>query len=121
MHGRKWKTIASELDRTPINVRDKYKSMGEEAHALRDKDFWTIGEILKLIRLIEKKVKVKLLSDSVTEEKLLKKLENTHDVVYHDATRKKNRGFAFDKKLVIFIFLSKYSFFYIFALLSIFY
>jgi len=35
--GRKWQEIAEELGRTPTNVRDKYKSLGEENHEDRKK------------------------------------------------------------------------------------
>lgn len=101
MHGRKWKTIADEMDRTPINVRDKYKSLGEENYGIREKDNWTIQELLKLIRLIEKRVKTQLLPPDITEERILKSIdENNSNQIYIDATRKKNRSFAFDKKLV---------------------
>lgn len=101
MHGRKWKTIADEMDRTPINVRDKYKSLGEENYGIREKDNWTIEELLKLIRLVEKRVKTQLLPPDITEERILKSIDkNNNSQIYIDATRKKNRSFAFDKKLV---------------------
>ena len=35
LKGRKWQWIANELDRTPTNVRDKFKSLGEENHDKR--------------------------------------------------------------------------------------
>ncbi len=107
MHGRKWKSIADELDRTPINVRDKYKSMGEESHALRQKDYWTMGELLKLIRLIEKRVKSQLMDPLVTEETLQAKIQDSNDVIYMDASRKRKHSYSFDKKLVILIHKNK--------------
>lgn len=100
MHGRKWKSIADELDRTPINVRDKYKSMGEEANSLRQKDYWTMGELIKMIRLIEKRVKSQLVDLSITEEFLQEKIQESDEVIYMDASKKRKHSYSFDKKLV---------------------
>lgn len=50
-HGRKWDKIAKILGRTPTNVRDKYKNIGEEKHDRRVKP-WNLFELITLIRLI---------------------------------------------------------------------
>ena len=51
-HGKKWVLIASKLDRTPVNVKDKYKELGEENSNLRTKDI-TLIKILKLLKAIK--------------------------------------------------------------------
>ena len=99
-HGRKWKTISDELERTQINVRDKFKSMGEEFHNIRQKDYWTMGELILLIRLIEKRVKKEILNPKVTEDFLKSKMEEKDDCVYMDASRKRKHLQEFDKKMV---------------------
>ena len=100
MHGRKWKTISEELDRTQINVRDKFKSMGEEFHDIRQKDYWTMEELILLIRLIEKRVKKEILNPKVTEEFVKNKMEEKDDYVYMDASKKRKHVQEFDKKMV---------------------
>ena len=52
-HGKKWVLIASKLDRTPINVKDKYKQLGEENNNIRTNDV-TLIKILKLLKAINK-------------------------------------------------------------------
>ena len=51
-HGKKWVLIASKMDRTPVNVKDKYKELGEENNKLRTKDI-TLIKILKLLKGIK--------------------------------------------------------------------
>ena len=51
-HGKKWVLIASKMDRTPVNVKDKYKELGEENNNLRTKDI-TLIKILKLLKAIK--------------------------------------------------------------------
>ena len=51
-HGKKWTLIASELDRTPVNVKDKYKELGDENNNSRTKDI-TLIKILKLLKAIK--------------------------------------------------------------------
>jgi hypothetical protein len=102
MHGRKWKIIADELGRTQINVRDKFKSMGEEFHSIRQKDYWTMGELILLIRLIEKRVKKEILNPKITEEFIKTKKEEKEDYVYMDTSRKRKHLQEFDKKMVDF-------------------
>ena len=51
-HGKKWVLIAAKMDRTPNNVKDKYKELGEENNDLRTKDI-TLIKILKLLKAIK--------------------------------------------------------------------
>ena len=51
-HGKKWVLIASKLERTPVNVKDKYKELGDENNNLRTKDI-TLIKILKLLKAIK--------------------------------------------------------------------
>lgn len=55
-HGKKWVLIASKMDRTPVNVKDKYKELGEENNNLRTKDV-TLIKILKLLKAIKNYLK----------------------------------------------------------------
>ena len=50
-HGKKWTLIASKLERTPVNVKDKYKELGGENKDLVTKDI-TLIKILKLLKSI---------------------------------------------------------------------
>jgi len=61
-HGRKWKQIGEILERTDINVRDKYRHIGEEKSEKRSK-FWTVKELIKLVKTISKATDVKLLKN----------------------------------------------------------
>jgi hypothetical protein len=51
-HGKKWVLIASKMDRTPANVKDKYKELGEENNNLTTKNV-TLIKILKLLKAIK--------------------------------------------------------------------
>ena len=51
-HGKKWVLIASKMDRTPVNVKDKYKELGEENNNIRSKDV-TLIKVLKLLKAIK--------------------------------------------------------------------
>ena len=50
-HGKKWTLIASKLDRTPTNVKDKYKELGGDNSNNNTKDICLI-KILKLLKAI---------------------------------------------------------------------
>jgi len=65
--GRKWQEISEILERTPMNVRDKWRSMGEENHDKRKGGAWTPEEIIKLFRIVEKRTGVKVLEKTAEE------------------------------------------------------
>lgn len=48
------------MDRTALNCRDKYKSIGEINYEKRER-LWSLEEILKMIKFIEKSIKVRFL------------------------------------------------------------
>ena len=50
-HGKKWTLIADKLERTPVNVKDKFKELGGENKNLVTKDF-TLIKVLKLLKII---------------------------------------------------------------------
>ena len=50
-HGKKWTLIAEKMERTPVNVKDKYKELGGENKNLITKDINLI-KILKLLKAI---------------------------------------------------------------------
>ncbi|KAL4471624.1 hypothetical protein ABPG74_008517 [Tetrahymena malaccensis] len=62
-HGRKWKLIGQQLGRTETNVRDKYKSLGEDNAEQRKIDYWSLDELVQLIKLISQHTGLKLLKN----------------------------------------------------------
>ena len=50
-HGKKWTLIADKMERTPVNVKDKFKELGGENKNLVTKDF-TLIKVLKLLKII---------------------------------------------------------------------
>ena len=50
-YGKKWTIIAEKLDRTSVNVKDKYKELGGENYNLVSKDI-TLIRVLKLLKAI---------------------------------------------------------------------
>lgn len=95
-NGRKWELIGEELERTAMNVRDKYKLLGEEMHEFRDPLNWTTEEIIKMLKLIQKRINVKFLDDNI-EEKVIKDLEEGKI----SGLKRKRRRDQFDKNMVI--------------------
>ena len=97
-HGKKWTLIASKMERTPTNVKDKYKELGGENKDLVTKDI-TLIKILKLLKsirnyLVEEKEDEKYnffryvykFSDKVDEKyenvfKLIKQDDNTNNKI----------------------------------------
>jgi hypothetical protein len=70
-YGRKWTKIAAELDRTPHNVRDKWRTIANGKEVVEDAPAWSINEALALIRTVERLNGEKLIvesSDSLKEE-----------------------------------------------------
>ena len=51
------------MNRTALNVRDKYKQMGEENNCVREQGRWDVGEVIGLLRLVEKYVNNLLYKD----------------------------------------------------------
>ena len=53
--GRRWTEIGRALNRTPTNVRDKWKQLGEEQNLERRRQrVWEFAEVIKMVRLIER-------------------------------------------------------------------
>jgi hypothetical protein len=60
-HGCKWQKLSQFIDRTPTNIRDKWRSIGDCNFKERShQKVWSVHDILKLIRLIEITHKVKI-------------------------------------------------------------
>jgi len=71
--GREWEKIGSMLGRTALNVRDKFKELGEGNHANRVKDKWTLEETIKLFKLVQKYTGIEFVNTSIdilTEEEI---------------------------------------------------
>jgi hypothetical protein len=62
VQGRKWVLIGQILERTPTNVRDKWREIGEENFKRRKAEtVWSIEDSIRLVSLIEKQNGVKLI------------------------------------------------------------
>ena len=69
IHGCKWQKLSKFFERTPTNIRDKWRSLGERNFSQRVyQRIWAGDDILKLIRLVEATHKFKLLSTEDDEE-----------------------------------------------------
>lgn len=66
--GRKWQEIGEKLERTPLNVRDKWRSLSQKGK----KSEWSLSELLRFVRIIEEVSDEKILnaSDSAIKESL---------------------------------------------------
>jgi hypothetical protein len=51
-HGPKWDKISKIIERTPTNVKDKWKTMGGKNMALIKNEKWSLGSTLKLLKYI---------------------------------------------------------------------
>lgn len=68
-HGCKWQKLSKMFERTPTNIRDKWRSLGERNFSQRVyQRIWAGDDILKLIRLVEATHKFKLLITEDDEE-----------------------------------------------------
>jgi hypothetical protein len=105
-HGKKWTLIASKMERTPTNVKDKYKELGGENKDLVTKDI-TLIKILKLLKsirnyLVEEKEDEKYnffryvykFSDKVDE-----KYENVFKLIKQDDNNNKITKFLIDSSI----------------------
>ncbi len=79
-HNNKWIIIAKELERTPTNVRDKFKNIGGKNYKLRSNEF-TLQNCLKLLKYIQDWVNN---SDDSEVEK------NSYEIFKYDYKFKKN-------------------------------
>lgn len=77
--GKKWTLISQELDRTPNNVRDKYKELGAENHEERKKGIWAIKEISQLLKLVESNVGIKFLDVAI--DQYVNRKSKSHDEI----------------------------------------
>lgn len=104
--GKKWEEIAAELERTPTNVRDKYKSMGAEHSDKRKKGAWTSEEIIQLLRIIENKATKKFLRSNI--EKNLKDVLQVNSIEYTFKKQRKHKIYdEFLTKLADYIDIEK--------------
>jgi hypothetical protein len=78
-HGNKWKEIGDLLNRTALNVKDKWKQMGGSNHKNRRFGTWGIDEMIELFKFIQETLKIRLLpkqSETIkTEEQLMQRTQ----------------------------------------------
>ena len=98
--GRKWKKIGGILGRTDLNVRDKYKSLGEENHNERLKGKWSLKESSKLLRLIEKSTGINFLCRGFKKKVKSESIEETSQSV-RLLKKRKNRPHQLDPMLEV--------------------
>jgi len=76
--GHKWKEIAELLQRTALNVKDKWKQLGGRNHTFRKSGPWTIEEIAELVNLVFENLDIKRISSKKLQGddfKVLKRIE----------------------------------------------
>ncbi|EGR34167.1 transcription termination RNA polymerase i, putative, partial [Ichthyophthirius multifiliis] len=81
-HGNKWKLIANIMGKTATNIRDKYKQIGQENFNQRQQGFWSLDELINLIKLIQQKVNIKVLQN----RKEMKKEYNEKAQEYNESS-----------------------------------
>lgn len=70
-------------------MRDKYRSLGEEEFETKEKgNFWTIEEMVNMIRIIERKLKKKILLDK--SEEIMKENQG-EEVGLDESSQKKTK------------------------------
>ena len=80
-HGKKWTLIAEKMERTPVNVKDKYKELGGENKNLVTKDF-TLIKALKLLKAIRNYLVDDLEDDKYNFFKYIYRFNNNVDEKY---------------------------------------
>lgn len=65
--GFKWSELATHFQRTRHNVRDKWRSIGAQDEKGRVDKNWSLNEILRLMRIVEKYNSLQLLSNTDRE------------------------------------------------------
>lgn len=72
IHGKSWKVVAEKLvemggrERTPGNVKDKFKQMGEDSAPKRDLGPWTLSQGIALFENVCKATGIKAMKKSIT-------------------------------------------------------
>ncbi|EGR28823.1 ttf1 protein, putative [Ichthyophthirius multifiliis] len=89
IHGRKWKFIGEQLERTELNVRDKYKEIGEDNHSQRKKGFWKIQELVLLLKKIQKLSGIKILKK---RKKLRNEIEKNAEKLNEESLKQYNKN-----------------------------
>ena len=86
------------MGRTALNVRDKYKSLGDDNVKRRVKTKWTLSETIDLIRMIEKHFDKVILS-SKAENLDFGKIDSSKN--FRKRVSKNNTKFEPDAVMVI--------------------
>jgi hypothetical protein len=70
-YGCRWQKLSHMLQRTPTNIRDKWRTLGDCNYRERNcQKVWSVEEILKLFRLIENTLSMRILAP-VTDEPVI--------------------------------------------------
>ncbi|CAD8088202.1 unnamed protein product [Paramecium sonneborni] len=86
--GRNYTQISKVLNRTPQNIRDKYRQLGDHNHELREQ-IWTLGEAVHLLRLISKKNNSNFIKDNWLEILIQAFGEDWQDVILNTHSQKR--------------------------------
>ncbi|CAD8166813.1 unnamed protein product [Paramecium pentaurelia] len=91
--GRNYTQISKILNRTPQNIRDKYRQLGDHNHELREL-VWTLGEAVHLLRLISKKNNANFIKDDWLDTLIQNFGEDWQDVILtiHSQKRRFRKG-----------------------------
>lgn len=84
--GPRWKKIAEMLERTPTNVRDKWRTLSETPKKAYERRPWTLDETFRLLEVIQNELSVKILiteiSNILAEENDQIKTKNQAEVIH---------------------------------------
>ncbi|CAK79394.1 unnamed protein product (macronuclear) [Paramecium tetraurelia] len=86
--GRNYTQISKILNRTPQNIRDKYRQLGDHNHELREL-VWTLGEAVHLLRLISKKNNANFIKEDWLDTLTQSFGEDWQDVILTTQSQKK--------------------------------
>ncbi|CAD8176441.1 unnamed protein product [Paramecium octaurelia] len=86
--GRNYTQISKILNRTPQNIRDKYRQLGDHNHELREL-VWTLGEAVHLLRLISKKNNANFIKEDWLDTLTQQFGEDWQDVILTTQSQKK--------------------------------
>ncbi|CAD8074894.1 unnamed protein product [Paramecium primaurelia] len=91
--GRNYTQISKIINRTPQNIRDKYRQLGDHNHELREL-VWTLGEAVHLLRLISKKNNANFIKDDWLDTLIQNFGEDWQDVILtiHSQKRRFRKG-----------------------------
>ena len=100
-YGCKWQKLSQIMNRTPTNIRDKWRSIGDvNYNKRRHEKVWSVDDVIKMIRLIERLHGVKIFKNSTDEPILREFLSFKERCPYLQAGQDNKNLNAFCRKII---------------------